>query len=265
MNYNGIQRPRLLLRITLSDITRFVELEEIIDQERKIHNFIINALKSRQEIGYFIERTQLFLKRLKLNGFTPYHLIDLKEMFNRYNGYVLRLSQETQKSILPLQITGESIKVNPEKAENVLRVLVAIFRNAIVHGIEMPEERTIKNKDSFGQIYCRITQENQWIHISIGDDGQGIDRDFIVKKAVQYGMIGHQQSSRMTEEDKLNLIFESGMSRLEDADILAGRCIGLYTVREVINKMGGEIQVTTTKNRGTEFNVFVPMTELRTV
>lgn len=369
INYSIVERSSILLRITLSDITRSIELEAQMSEERKTYLFVINALKARQEVGYFIERTALFLDRIKDHGFTPYHqaelhtlkgnlgqfgffkfeqsvhtvedalqedfydtellidtlrrgfqesvailedfigleffsdgygqlslskeealeledayqksLIDksqtpyfeellrhvrylnLKGMFNRYNEYIIRLSQDTEKNILPFEIRGNDVKVSPEKAENLLRVLVAIFRNAVVHGIETPVRRMELSKDSFGTIGCELVLKNDTIHLCIRDDGAGIDIDFIIAKALQYGIITKTQEGNMSEEEKLNLIFESGMSQLEDVDILAGRGIGLYSVKELVEGLGGSVKVSSVLDEGTTFDLNLPIAALR--
>jgi two-component system chemotaxis sensor kinase CheA len=155
------------------------------------------------------------------------------------------------------------IQVNPKRAENLLRILIAVIRNAVVHGIETAEERIEKGKDSFGRIYCKLSMNGDFVEILIGDDGLGIDADYIANKALQHGVITLEKLEEMTKTDKTGLIFESGMSQLEDADILAGRGIGLYTVREVVLSMGGQVQVHSTINVGTEFVIKVPLRSLQ--
>jgi len=144
-----------------------------------------------------------------------------------------------------------------------LRVLVAIFRNAVVHGIETPVRRMELSKDSFGKIDCELKLKSDDIHLCIHDDGAGIDIDFIIAKALQYSIITKTQASNMSEEEKLNLIFESGMSQLEDVDILAGRGIGLYSVKEVVEGLGGSVKVSSVLEVGTTFDLSVPITALR--
>ena len=369
INYSVVERAETLMRITLSDVTRSVELEKNLNDERKVFEFIINALKSRNEVGYFIERTRIFLKRLEAYGFTPYHqselhtlkgtlgqfgffdfeqavhqvevslidesstpsrlvqelndgfeaslnqltayvgldffdegygqlnvskeeinklevayqrlfthpeernafkqqlrelkYVDFKEMFKRYHDYIIRMGHDTEKNILPFETTGEDIKVNPEKAENLLRVLVAIFRNAVVHGIEIPEERMDAGKDSFGTISCHIEKLGEAVIIEITDDGCGVDIDFVTGKAVQYGIISTETLKEMSPVEQLNLIFESGMSQLEDIDILAGRGIGLYSVKELAESLGGSIAVKTEIGMGTTFELNIPLISLR--
>lgn len=368
LNYNLEKHSRLFLRVTLSDVTRSVELEKELEIEKKQKRLIINALKSRQEISYFIERIHVFIERLKDNGFTVYYrselhaikgnagqfgfhqfermihtvedalqepsydkialiemledsfndsldmlenevgshyfesgydqlivskedVYNLEKMFDeahydpdrlqdfsralkrlryitlndilaRYRSYIERLSEETEKNILPFEVAGDLVKVSPEKAEYFSRTLVAIIRNAVVHGIEFPEMRVNAGKDAYGRIYCTLTRTEDTIEIILGDDGIGVDRTMLVNKAVQYGIIREEKASSMTEDEKLNLIFESGMSRLEDIDMLAGRGIGLYSVKESIIAMHGKIEVATFLGRGTEFKLTLPFEAL---
>lgn len=368
LNYSAVNRSEIRLRITLSDITRSIKLNAQLELEKKNYEFVINALKSRQELGYFIERTNIYFERIAKHGFTPYHVaelhtlkgnlgqfgftyfeksvhqvesallgddvdeemlldqlkegfnkslyflenyvnlsffdqgygqltlkkediislevaykevledrskqkvfekrirelgyIDLKGMFQRYQDYIARMSHDTEKNILPFEATGDAIKVSPEKAENLLRVLVAIFRNAVVHGVERPEERTEIGKDSFGHIGCHIELLGADVKIVIEDDGKGIDLDF-VEKAVQYGLTTSEVIKEQSRAERINIIFESGMSQLEDIDILAGRGVGLYSVREVVTRMNGTISVTSDLGKGTRFELVIPVTYLR--
>ena len=133
----------------------------------------------------------------------------------------------------------------------------------MVHGIETPERRLEVFKESFGKIICELNLVKDNIHLMISDDGAGIDIAFIISKALQYGVITKQEMEVMSEAEKVNLIFESGMSQLEDVDILAGRGIGLYSVKEVVEGMGGIVSVSSVMGQGTNFNVVLPVAALK--
>jgi two-component system chemotaxis sensor kinase CheA len=368
LNYNIIERSSIFLRVTLSDITRSVELENQLEEERKNQQLIMNALKYRGEINYFVEGVQLFLNQLQEKGFTMYYkselhsikgiagqygfhrfertihfvedellkavhddqllieglrksfnhaldflksqigsdyfeegynqliiskesvlvlektfeeahydqeklrdfekalkrlrFVSLNDFFNRYRVYIDRMAYEREKSILPFKVSGDLVKVSPEKAEQLSRLLLAIVRNAVVHGIEGPEVRMARGKDSYGRIYCNLTKLPETLEIILGDDGGGINLEHLGTKALEEGVVTRDTLESMSEDEKVRLIFTPGISRLEDVDMLAGRGIGLYGVKETIETMGGHVEVATLVDRGTEFKITLSLDTL---
>jgi len=198
-----------------------------------------------------------FLKALKRIRY-----INLKELFKRYSDYIDTLSLQLNRYVMPLEILGDNVFVDPKKSEALIMVMAAVFRNALVHGIEDPETRIEMGKDSCGQLTCRVDTGNGYILISISDDGRGMDPEAIGKLAVSKGIITSDQFDRLNDEEKLKLIFESSMSVKKEVDLYSGRGYGLASVKQTIKKYGGRIKVESIRGEGTHMHFEVPCKSL---
>jgi len=357
--YKVYDRMRRLLKITLGDITKSKALEKQINEERELQKFFINSLKSKQELSYFINKTQIFIQKLRVDGFTlenqkimhtlkgnlaqfgflnfekvvhevesalqaphePDELIDMLElnlgqsidllekhigkdfitrgydqyviskdklkaleksyldsgqvdqvflknlrnlsyidikvMISRYVLYVEEQAEKLQKAVMPLEILGDTVLVQPEKGEKLVMSLVGIFRNALSHGIETPEERVSKGKDSFGKITCSTHVVDDILHLSIEEDGRGLDTKVLLDKAIRDGIVGPDDN--LTEKEVLNLVFKDKMTTKEEADVLSGRGVGLSAIYDIITSIEGTIELESKLGKGSKFLIKVPM------
>jgi two-component system chemotaxis sensor kinase CheA len=136
-------------------------------------------------------------------------------------------------------------------------VLVQLVRNAVYHGIETPDERQSRGKQAEGLIRLSIKYVNNTIQIKFSDDGEGLDFAKIRKKAGAMDML--DDGAAADNEKLLHVIFRPGFTTVDEADIHAGRGIGLSLVRDRIRNLHGSIKVRSVPGRGTIFNIFIPM------
>jgi two-component system chemotaxis sensor kinase CheA len=136
-------------------------------------------------------------------------------------------------------------------------VLTQLVRNSISHGIEMPEERKSKGKNSQGKIRLSITRKNGLIHLKLSDDGSGLDFEKIRKRALSLDLISKEEAN--DKNKLLKVIFSSGFSTAETADLHAGRGIGLNLVRERLGELNGSVKISSKPGKGTTFNLFIPI------
>ena len=137
-------------------------------------------------------------------------------------------------------------------------VLTQLVRNAVYHGLETPEERSALGKNPEGLIRLFIKHGNNQIHIRLADDGRGLDFEKIRKKAENLHLFKRSEEA----EDKnqlLRVIFSPGFSTVEDADLHAGRGIGLNLVRERVRELRGSIKLQSEPGKGTVFNIYIPL------
>lgn len=138
--------------------------------------------------------------------------------------------------------------------------LIQLLRNAVAHGLERAEERRWAGKNERGLVRLEARAEGSWVEIAVADDGRGLDRDALIRAAVARGLWAEDEDP--DTERLSSLLFEAGFSTAENIDELAGRGVGLDVVRSNIDRLGGEVRVTSVVGGGTTFVLRVPLTRL---
>jgi two-component system chemotaxis sensor kinase CheA len=133
-----------------------------------------------------------------------------------------------------------------------------MIRNSADHGIESPQDRKNVGKDVIGQIKLRAFHQAGNIVIQIEDDGKGLDKERIRKKAIDAGLIGADQS--LTDDQIYRLIFHAGLSTAEKITAVSGRGVGMDVVKKNIELLRGKIDIASTYGKGTIFTIRLPLT-----
>jgi signal transduction histidine kinase len=164
------------------------------------------------------------------------------------------LAARLEKELEPVIIEGDDVTLEPERYGELFRSLVHVFRNAVDHGIETPEERLRAGKQAAGSIRCVVRDRKGVLEILIADDGAGIDRAALERKLIASG-----ESQASVERTALtDLIFREGLSSREAADGVSGRGVGLAAVKAELDRLGGAIAVETEPGLGTAFIFTLP-------
>lgn len=200
---------------------------------------------------------RLLIPELRRLRYKPF-----KELLEIYPEYVMNLAEKYDRLVNPFEIAGDETPVDPLRYYNFSKSLGHVFRNALVHGLEAPDERLEAGKEESGNITCTVLEEVAGLTLIIKDDGRGIDASRIRDIAVSKGIIARQSSLAMTAEETILLIFADGFSGAEAVSELAGRGVGLAAVRDELNKVAGSVEVHTTSGHGTEFRFFLPLQDL---
>ncbi len=186
-------------------------------------------------------------------------MISLESLFIKMKRLVNQLSRRADKKI-SIEITGESTEIDKNLIEEISDPLVHMIRNAIDHGIETKEERIKKNKPEVGKLSLKAKNEGNEIWITVSDDGKGLDREKIIKKAVKKGLVKQSEIDKLSDRDITKLIFEPGFSTSENVSEISGRGVGMDVVRRNIEKIGGNVDVYTKEDNGTTFIMKIPLT-----
>ena len=136
-------------------------------------------------------------------------------------------------------------------------ILTQLVRNAVVHGIEGPEDRTAAGKDVQGTIHLSITLDDDKIHMRLKDDGKGLDFDKIKKRALEMKLLSEDEAGSKTQ--LLRALFMPGFSTADNVSVHAGRGVGLSLVQDRLREVKGSIKVNTEKGKGTTFHIFIPL------
>ena len=170
---------------------------------------------------------------------------------------VERVAADTEKKVRFVAANIEMLALEETPKRSMRQVLMQLVRNAVMHGIESPEERISKGKNETGAIRLSIKHVDKNIHVKLSDDGKGFDFDGIRKKAESMDLI--KEGEIADKSRLLEVVFSPGFSTAESEDgIHAGRGIGLNLVRDWVRDAGGSIKLQTELGKGTIFNVFIP-------
>ncbi|MDX2021852.1 MAG: response regulator [Deltaproteobacteria bacterium] len=168
--------------------------------------------------------------------------------------------EELQVSVqTPLHISteGGDLQIDRTVLDHLFDPLLHLLRNAVVHGIESPEERHAANKSSDGKIEITGRLEGDFIFLTLSDDGRGVDEARVRDQLVRSGRLG--AGAELGEEALLEALFEPGFSTREKADALSGRGMGLSIVQTAVAQLGGRVTCATVPGKGTTFTLCVPL------
>jgi len=129
-----------------------------------------------------------------------------------------------------------------------------LVRNSLDHGIEMPDERERMHKPRRGTIRLEAKQEGDHIVISISDDGNGIDADRVLRKAIERGLVSRERAANLTRREIFDFIFLPGFSTVEKATNLSGRGVGMDVVRSNLKKLNGSVELESNSARAPPYN-----------
>jgi len=159
-----------------------------------------------------------------------------------------------------IEMEGKETELDKTIIEAIKDPLTHLVRNSVDHGIELPEDRVKAGKDRSGRLILRAFHEGGQVNIEISDDGAGLSGERIRKKAVERGLITSDQAARMTEREIFNLIFLPGFSTAEKVTNVSGRGVGMDVVKTNVEKIGGTVDVQSTRGKGTTVRVKIPLT-----
>jgi two-component system chemotaxis sensor kinase CheA len=183
-------------------------------------------------------------------------MIPLEGLFSKMQRLVRDLGRKFGKDI-ELEISGAETEMDRNIIEEISDPLVHIIRNAIDHGIEDDDVRKTKGKTAGGKIRLNARYEGNEIWITIADDGAGLNRDRILEVARTKGLGG---SEPLTDPEVWKLIFEPGFSTAKEVSEISGRGVGMDVVKKNLEKLRGQIDISSVKDQGTDFVLKIPLT-----
>jgi two-component system, chemotaxis family, sensor kinase CheA len=186
-------------------------------------------------------------------------MVPVEQLYRRMPRIVRDVSKLRGKDVA-LAITGQETDLDKSVVDALAEPLVHLVRNAVDHGIEPPEERVAAGKSARGTVRLDAYHQGNQVVIEISDDGRGINREKVLAKAVERGIITAEEISRLTEQEALNLIFHPGLSTSDQVTEVSGRGVGMDVVKSAIGKLKGTVSVETNRQNGTTFRLKLPLT-----
>lgn len=180
-------------------------------------------------------------------------------VWGKYPRIVRDLAQDLGKQV-ELETFGADTELDRTIIEAIKDPLTHIIRNAVDHGIEAPEVRKSAGKTESARLLMRAFHEGGQVNIEIIDDGAGIDGNKICGKALEKGLISVDDAARLTEREKINMIFLPGFSTAEKLSNVSGRGVGMDVVKTNIEKIGGSVDIQSDCGVGTTLRIRIPLT-----
>ncbi len=193
------------------------------------------------------------------NAVTRTRMQPLEKILGKYPRLIRDLAQKTRKKI-DLVIEGAETELDKSVLEELGDPLVHLLRNAADHGIESPEDRKAKGKGETGTIRIVASQEGNHVQILVQDDGKGLQRERIAKKAIEKGLATPEQVASMSDREVNAFIFAAGFSTADQVSDLSGRGVGMDVVRTNIERIKGSIELTSTEGAGCTVAIKIPLT-----
>jgi two-component system chemotaxis sensor kinase CheA len=186
-------------------------------------------------------------------------MVPIELVFNRFPRVVRDLAKNTNKRI-KLNIIGADTEVDRTIIDEIGDPLIHLLRNAIDHGIELPEERLKIGKNPEGIVELIAYHDGNNVVIEVRDDGRGINYKSIVDNAVRKGIVTEDKAKELDDKGIIDLMFQPGFSTAEEVSNISGRGVGMDVVKTKIEALGGIIEVETEQGKGSRFIVRLPLT-----
>ncbi len=217
------------------------ETLRMVDDEQLSRN-----LAQLTRITKDLQRTSMSLRMVPIRG-------TFQKMQRVVRDGAARLGKQIE-----LVLDGEDTELDRSIVEELNDPLIHMIRNSVDHGIELPEERERRGKPAHGTIYLRAFHQGGNIVIEIKDDGNGLNRDAILQKAIEKELI--KPNEQLSDSEIFKLIFAAGFSTAARVTELSGRGVGMDVVRRNIEKLRGKIEIQSTPGQGATFSIFLPLT-----
>jgi two-component system chemotaxis sensor kinase CheA len=186
-------------------------------------------------------------------------MVPVEQLFRRFPRVVRDVAKQCGKDVA-LEVSGQNTDLDKGILDALAEPLMHIVRNSVDHGIEPADERLTAGKPARGTIYLNAYHQGTQVVIEVRDDGRGIDLLRLRATAVERGILKSEEAQRLSEQEALNLIFESGLSTASAVTEVSGRGIGMDVVRTVLDRLKGTVQVYSKKGRGSTIQLRAPLT-----
>ena len=229
--------------------------ELVIAQTLVSHNQQLLGLRDSRLTGDLALLTRVTADVQRIT--TSMRMVPIGTQFHRTARLIRDLSRQVGKRIA-LSTVGEETELDKTIAEELADPLLHMVRNSIDHGIETPEQRIAAGKDPCASIRLAAYHTAGQIVIQVSDDGRGLDRNRILAKAIERGLV--RPGSQLTDTEVYLLIFEPGFSTAEAVTGLSGRGVGMDVVKKHVEKLRGRIDIQSEQGKGATFFLRLPLT-----
>ncbi len=227
--------------------------ELVIAQSRLKQVAAANRDLQVQSVAEEIERLAMDLRDTTMGV----RMLPIGSLFGRFRRLVHDLARELGKKI-ELTAIGEETELDKTVIDRLNDPLIHLIRNAIDHGLELPDERAAHGKPDQGRITLTARHAGAEVLVSVGDDGRGLDRARIQARAEEQGLL--TPGAKLTDSELFQIVFQPGFSTAREVTSLSGRGVGMDVVKRTIDALRGTIDVSSTPGLGSEVTLRLPLT-----
>ncbi|APH05238.1 chemotaxis protein CheA [Bacillus weihaiensis] len=245
------------IRVNIERLDILMNLfEELVIDRGRLEQ--ISKELNNSELDETVERMSRISGDLQ-NIILNMRMVPVETVFNRFPRMIRQLAKDLNKKI-NLEIVGAETELDRTVIDEIGDPLVHLLRNAIDHGIEMPEVRLNNGKPEIGNVVLRAYHSGNHVFIEIEDDGAGINRERVLKKALDRGVVTEQIAATLSDKQVYELIFSSGFSTADKISDISGRGVGLDVVKSTIESLGGTVTIDAQEGKGSLFSIQLPLT-----
>jgi two-component system chemotaxis sensor kinase CheA len=251
------QAQAMAVKVDTGKLDALVDMagELVIAESLVRHDDELSAIKSQKFQRKLAQLTRITAELQKTA--MAMRLVPIGPLFRRMARLVRDLARQFGKRV-ELEAVGGDIELDRTIVEELADPMMHMVRNALDHGIETPAEREAHGKPGTAKLFLRAHHQAGQVVIEIADDGRGLDRERILAKAVERGLVASGEG--LSDNDIYNLIFQPGFSTAAQVTNVSGRGVGMDVVRRHVEKLRGRIEIRSTLGAGANFLVKLPLT-----
>jgi len=246
------------LRVDLARVDRLVNLvgEIVITQAALAQKLSESDDSPELEVSHSVEAMSRQTRELQ-ESVMAIRAQPVKSVFSRMPRVVRDLADKLNKDAR-LELSGEHTEVDTTVIEELAEPLTHMLRNSMDHGLETREERAASGKPTIGTITLAAEHRGERVIITLSDDGKGINREVVLRKAIEKGLVSREDN--LTPEEIDQLIFHPGFSTAEQVSSVSGRGVGMDVVKRKIMELGGRCSLKSEPGKGCVFTIGLPLT-----
>lgn len=254
---NNQNQSSKTIRVNIERLDILMNLfEELVIDRGRLQS--ISEELHNSELDETVERMSRVTGDLQ-NIILNMRMVPVETVFNRFPKMVRQLARDLNKKI-NLEVIGAETELDRTVIDEIGDPLVHLIRNSLDHGVESPEIRKSKGKPEEGTVVLRAYHSGNHVFIEIEDDGAGINREKVLKKAISKGIVSEEIASSLSDKQVAELILSSGFSTADVISDVSGRGVGLDVVKTTIESLGGTMDISSTEGKGSLFSIQLPLT-----
>ena len=250
--------PQQVIRVDVNKLDRLMDLmgemviaEAMVSQNPELKSLQLNSFyKAARQLRKITSEMQDMVMAIRM--------VPLSATFHKMRRIIRDIARNQNKEV-ELVLIGEDTEVDKNIIEHISDPLMHLVRNAVDHGIELPDVREAAGKPRVGRIILEANNVGSDVLVSVRDDGRGLNKQKILQKAVQNGLISKQEHE-LTEKEIYNLIFIPGFSTNDNVTEYSGRGVGMDVVTKNLEEVGGAVSVVSAEGAGTITTMKIPLT-----